>query len=44
MTFWLEQNYTLEGERQHVSAPSSAVRRVGEEWKVAVFYAVPLPD
>lgn len=45
VTFWLEQDYTLEGERHHVSAPSSAVlRRVDEDWKVAVFHSIPLPE
>lgn len=45
MTFWLEQDYTLGGERHHISAPSSAVfRREDGEWRVVVFHSIPLPD
>jgi ketosteroid isomerase-like protein len=45
VTFWLEQEYTLEGERHHVSAPSSAVlRREDGDWKVVIFHSIPLPD
>jgi uncharacterized protein (TIGR02246 family) len=45
VTFWLEQDYTLNGERHHISAPSSAVlRRVDGAWKVAVFHSIPLPE
>jgi ketosteroid isomerase-like protein len=45
VTGWLEQDYTLEGSPQHVSAPTTVVlRREGGEWKVAVFHSVPLPD
>jgi ketosteroid isomerase-like protein len=44
-TFWLEQDYTLGGERHHISAPSSAVlRREGGEWKIVLFHSIPLPD
>lgn len=44
-TFWLEQDYTLNGERHHISAPSSAVlRREGERWKVVIFHSIPLPE
>ena len=45
VTGWLEQDYTLEGSAQHVSAPTTIVfRREGGEWKVAVFHSVPLSD
>jgi ketosteroid isomerase-like protein len=44
-TFWLEQDYTLGGERHHISAPSSAVlRREGGEWKIVIFHSIPIPD
>jgi len=44
-TFWLEQEYTLGGERHHISAPSSAVlRKEGGEWKIVLFHSIPLPD
>jgi uncharacterized protein (TIGR02246 family) len=45
VTFWLEQDYTLEGERQHVSAPTSVVlRREGGAWKLALFHSIPVPE
>jgi ketosteroid isomerase-like protein len=45
VTFWLEQDYALQGERQHVSAPTSVVlRREAEAWKLAVFHSIPLPE
>ena len=45
VTFWLEQDYTLGGERGHVSAPTTAVlRRESGEWKLALFHSIPLPE
>jgi ketosteroid isomerase-like protein len=45
VTFWLEQDYVLEGERHHVSAPSSAVlRRDGGPWQLVLFHSIPLPE
>lgn len=45
VTFWLEQNYTLEGKREHVSAPTTVVlRREGDAWKLALFHSIPLPE
>jgi uncharacterized protein (TIGR02246 family) len=45
VTFWLEQDYTLEGARQHVSAPTTVVlRRMGESWKLALFHSIPVPE
>jgi ketosteroid isomerase-like protein len=45
VTFWLEQDYTLEGERQHVSAPTSVVlRREDGTWKVELFHSVPMSN
>ena len=44
MTCWMEQDYTLEGKRQHVSAPTTvAFRREGDVWKIALFHSIPLP-
>lgn len=44
VTLWLEQDYTLEGERAHISAPTTCVmRRENGEWKIAVFHSIPLP-
>jgi ketosteroid isomerase-like protein len=45
VTFWLEQDYTLESGPQHVSAPTTVVlRREGEAWKLALFHSVPVAD
>ncbi len=44
VTSWIEQDYTLEGKRQHVSAPTTMVyRRERGAWKVVLFHSVPLP-
>ena len=44
VTFWLEQDYTVEGRREHVSAPTSYVlRREDGKWKLALGHSVPLP-
>ena len=44
VTFTLEQDYTLEGERTHILAPTTCVlRRQGGEWKIALFHSIPLP-
>lgn len=45
VTCWLEQDYTLDGEPRHVSAPSSFVlRRYEGEWRIALIHTVPLPE
>ena len=44
VTCWLEQDYVLQGQRQHISAPTTAVlRRENGEWKFTLFHSVPLP-
>ena len=45
LTCWLEQDYTLEGKRQHISAPTTVVlRREGGAWKIVLFHSLPLPE
>jgi uncharacterized protein (TIGR02246 family) len=45
LTCWLEQDYEMEGKAQHVSAPTTLVlRRQDDEWKLALFHSVPLPE
>ena len=45
LTCWLEQDYTMEGNAQHVSAPTTiAFHREGGEWKLALFHSIPLPE
>jgi ketosteroid isomerase-like protein len=44
VTFWLEQDYTSEGRREHVSAPTTYVfRREDGEWKLVLGHSIPLP-
>ena len=45
VTGWLEQDYTLEGQPQHVSAPTTiALRREGGVWRIVLIHSVPLPE
>jgi ketosteroid isomerase-like protein len=45
VTCWLEQDYTLEGQRQHVSAPTSVgLRREGSRWQIVLLHSIPLPE
>jgi uncharacterized protein (TIGR02246 family) len=45
VTCWLEQEYTYQGQRQHVSSPTSAVfRRMGGQWRVVMLHTIPLPE
>jgi ketosteroid isomerase-like protein len=44
LTCWIEQDYTLSGTRQHVSAPTTVVfRKANGAWKVLLFHSLPLP-
>lgn len=44
LTCWIDQDYTLEGKPQHVSAPTTiAFRLANGEWKMLLFHSVPLP-
>jgi ketosteroid isomerase-like protein len=44
VTFVLEQTYTLDGERQEISAPTSILfRREADDWKIALIHSVPMP-
>ena len=44
ITCWLEQDYTFEGKRTHVSAPTTvAFRRESGSWKTLLIHTVPLP-
>jgi ketosteroid isomerase-like protein len=45
LTCWLDQDYTFEGDAQHISAPTTIVfRREGGEWKMVLFHSIPLPE
>jgi ketosteroid isomerase-like protein len=44
ITCWLEQDYTVEGKRTHVSAPTTvAFRRDSDGWKIVLIHTVPMP-
>ena len=43
VTFWLEQSYLLDGEEQHVSAPTSMLfRREDGDWKAVLMHSIPV--
>ena len=45
LTCWFEQRYTLDGNNQQISAPTTMIfRRTNGEWKLALFHSVPLDD
>jgi ketosteroid isomerase-like protein len=45
LTCWLEQSYLMDGQAQHVSAPTTMVfHREGGDWKLSLFHSVPLPE
>lgn len=45
VTCWMEQDYTLQGQSLHVSAPTTAVLRRGDDgWRIALFHSIPLPE
>jgi ketosteroid isomerase-like protein len=44
LTCWVDQDYTIEGSAQHVSAPTTVLfKREGGEWKFTLFHSIPLP-
>jgi len=40
----VDQTYVMGGERQTVRAPTSITFRREDDWKIAVFHSVPLPQ
>lgn len=46
ITCVVDQTYTMGGQEQEVTAPTSITCRKGDdgEWRIAVFHSVPLPD
>ena len=45
VTCWLEQDYTHDGQPQHVSGPTTILfRRRDEGWKMVLFHSIPLPE
>ena len=44
VTCWLDQDDTTEGQRVHISAPTTiAFTRVGMDWRVSLVHTIPLP-
>jgi ketosteroid isomerase-like protein len=44
VTCWLDQSYTVDGKRAHVTAPTTFVfRREDGEWRIALLHSIPLP-
>lgn len=44
VTCWLEQDYTMDSVRQHISAPTTVVlRRQDGDWRIVLFHSIPLP-
>jgi len=45
VTFVLDQTYTMDGQQQSISAPTSIVFvREDGDWKVSLIHTVPIPD
>jgi len=45
VTCWLDQEYTYEGNRVRVSAPTSiGLRRQDDGWRITLVHSVPLPS
>jgi ketosteroid isomerase-like protein len=45
VTCWLEQRYVLDGEVQHISAPTTMMfRREDGNWKAVLMHSIPLPE
>lgn len=44
VTCWIEQDYTMQGEPQHISSPVTTVLRQEDgRWKAVLMHAVPMP-
>jgi ketosteroid isomerase-like protein len=45
VTCWIDQDYTMNGTRQHISAPTTLIlRRDGGAWKLVLWHSIPLPE
>ena len=45
VTCWLEQDYVLDIQPQHIPAPTTIVlRRLGDGWRRVLTHSIPLPD
>jgi ketosteroid isomerase-like protein len=45
LTCWIDQDYTFQGNKAHVSAPTTVLfRKEGGDWKMSLFHSVPMPE
>lgn len=45
LTCWIDQDYTMNGTPQHISAPTTLIlRRDGGGWKLVLWHSIPLPE
>jgi ketosteroid isomerase-like protein len=45
LTCWIDQDYTMHGTAQHISAPTTLIlRRDGGAWKLVLWHSIPLPE
>ncbi|MFZ2034518.1 MAG: nuclear transport factor 2 family protein [Candidatus Dormiibacterota bacterium] len=45
LTCWIDQDYTMNGTPQHISAPTTLIlRREGGAWKLVLWHSIPLPE
>ena len=45
VTFVLDQTYTMDGQQQTISAPTSIVfLRQADDWKISLIHTVPIPE
>jgi ketosteroid isomerase-like protein len=45
LTCWIDQDYTMNGTPQHISAPTTMIlRRDGGAWKLVLWHSIPLPE
>jgi ketosteroid isomerase-like protein len=45
LTCWIDQDYTMHGTPQHISAPTTMIlRRDGGAWKLVLWHSIPLPE
>jgi ketosteroid isomerase-like protein len=45
VTCWIEQDYSMDGQRHHVAAPTSVVfRREDAEWRMCLLHSVALSE
>jgi ketosteroid isomerase-like protein len=44
LTCWIDQDYTVDGAAQHVSAPTTVIfKREAGTWRFSLFHSIPLP-